>query len=97
MARRLHDYLGKDAAQSVGFLTQSYLGWKQVIDGVVQSLQSMGRAQTAVDKIQKVYKDLQDQQQRLDMAQSFGRDTSKLEAAMQENRQLLAKYKLWRS
>lgn len=90
VARRLHEYLGKDATQNIGFLTQSYLGWKQVIDGVVQSLLGLGRAQTATDQIRKLGSDLDALQKRRDFFGGLGRDTTQIDQEIEAGRQRMA-------
>lgn len=86
VARRLHDYLGRDATQNIGFLQQSYLGWKQVIDGTVQSLLSLGRAQTASDKLAKSIKEVGELEQRRDFFAGLGRDTGQIDAEIAARR-----------
>ncbi|WP_150614974.1 phage tail tape measure protein [Pandoraea terrigena] len=90
--KALSDFMGGEATTNIGIIATSMKGWKDVIEDTTRALMDLGKASTESDKMQSIYANLTEQQKRLDTAHSLGLDTSKLEAAISANRDLLAKY-----
>ncbi|PND31551.1 phage tail tape measure protein [Achromobacter pulmonis] len=65
-SRALHDYLGTEAPQKLGFLERAWKGAKQEAEGYWEVLKSIGRDTTLDEEIKKVQGRIRQREQRLE-------------------------------
>ncbi|SSW68520.1 phage tail tape measure protein [Achromobacter agilis] len=89
-SRALHDYLGTEAPQKLGFLERAWKGAKQEAEGYWEVLKSIGRDATLGDEIREVEERIARREQKLARRGGSGPNREKIELNLAADRAELA-------
>ncbi|GEM_PF-409112 len=89
-SKALHDYLGNEAAQKIGFLERAWSGAKREAEGYWEVLKSVGRDATLGEEIREVEERIARREQKLERRGGSGPNKAKIELNIAADRAELA-------